>query len=258
MEVESYEHGVPSWVDHSSADPGKAGAFYSELFGWDVQAGPPEAGGYAMATKNGRQVAGIGPAQGPGPTAWATYINVDSVDDIAARVEAAGGRVLMPPMDVMDAGRLGMFADPSGAVFGAWQPGAHKGAGLVNEESTFGWNELITDDVEGAKSFYKAVFGWEPATQEQGGGPGYTEFKVGGRSIAGMMGRPPGMPAGAPPFWGVYFIVPDTDAAAAKIKELGGALMMGPQDIPIGRIAVVADPLGAVFNIIAMSPPPEG
>ncbi|MGH2719551.1 MAG: VOC family protein [Actinomycetota bacterium] len=254
MEVESYDHGVPSWVDHSSADPAKASEFYSQLFGWDVQAGPPEAGGYGMAAKNGRLVAGIGPNMSPGPAVWATYVNVDSADDIAAKVEAGGGRVLAPPMDVMEAGRLGVFADPAGAVFGVWEPGAHKGAGLVNEESTVGWNELITDDVEGAKSFYGSVFGWEPDVHEQAGGPAYTEFKVGGRSIAGMMGRPPGMPAEAPPFWGVYFVVPDTDAAVAQITGLGGAVMMGPQDIPQGRIAVVADPVGAVFNIIAMPP----
>lgn len=255
MEVESYQNGIPSWVDHSSADPASATAFYGELFGWDIETGPPEAGGYAMAMKNGRPVAGIGPTQGPGPAAWASYVNVDSADDTTAKAQAAGGRVMLAPMDVMEAGRLAVFSDPGGAVIGAWQPGAHKGAGLVNEVSTFSWTELITGDIEGCKAFYRAVFGWEPDTHEQPGGPSYTEFKVGGRSICGMMGRPPGMPAEAPSFWGVYFNVADTDAAVAEIQRLGGSLFMGPTDIPQGRFAVVADPLGAVFNVIAPPPP---
>jgi predicted enzyme related to lactoylglutathione lyase len=260
MEVESYEHGVPSWVDHMSDDPAKAREFYAALFGWDVEEGPPEAGGYAMAQKAGRDVAGIGPKMGPGPTAWSTYVNVDSADDIVEKVSANGGTVLAPPMDVMEAGRLAVFADPAGAVFGVWQPGLHKGAGLVNEESTFGWSELITDDVEGSKAFYPAVFGWDPHTHDAGGGPAYTEWFVGGRTVGGMMAKPPTMPPGAPSFWGIYFVVPDTDAAMARVAELGGSVLMGPMDIPQGRIAVVSDPLGAVFNIIAMgaSGPPPG
>lgn len=254
MEVESYEHGVPSWVDHMSDDPAAASAFYAGLFGWEVEAGPPEAGGYALARKAGHTVAGIGPKMGPGPTAWNTYVNVDSADDVAARVTANGGRVLAPPMDVMDAGRMAVFADPAGAVFGVWQPGSHKGATLVNEEGTFGWNELLTDDIDGSKAFYGAVFGWGSHTHQEGTPQAYTEWMVGERTVGGMMAKPPDLPPGVPSFWGVYFMVGDTDAAVARIQELGGSVRMPPMDIPQGRFAVVADPTGAVFNIIAMRP----
>jgi predicted enzyme related to lactoylglutathione lyase len=254
MEVESYEHGVPSWVDHSSAEPARAREFYAALFGWVAPEGPPEFGGYSVATKDGKTVAGIGPIMGPPmPAVWASYVNVDSADEVAVKVGAAGGSEVVAAMDVMDQGRMAVFAGPAGAVFGVWQPGTHHGAQLVNEVSAFGWSELITDDVEGAKSFYKAVFGWDADSYDMGGGMGYTEWKLNGRSIGGMMARPPGMPAQAPPFWGVYFMVPGTDAAVAKLQELGGSLMMGPRDIPQGRIAVVADPLGAVFNLMAMN-----
>lgn len=253
MEKESYEHGVPSWVDHSSPDPAAAGEFYAALFGWDVPPGAPEFGGYTMATKNGKNVAGIGPKMGPGPTVWSTYINVDSVDDIVEKVTASGGTVVAPPMDVMDAGRLAVFADPAGAVFGVWQPGLHKGAGLVNEVSTLGWNELITDDVEGSKAFYQAVFGWGEHTHGNGAAPGaYTEWQVGGRPIGGMMAKPPTIPEGVPSFWNVYFIVADADATADRVKELGGSVMAGPMDIPQGRFAALMDPQGAGFSVIAM------
>jgi predicted enzyme related to lactoylglutathione lyase len=255
MEVESYEHGVPSWIDHSSPDPDKSAEFYGALFGWDIEKGPPEAGGYSMASRKGRNVAGIGPQPMPGPPAWNTYVNVDSADDVAARVQANGGRVLMAPMDVFDAGRLAVFVDPGGAVFGVWQPGVHKGAGLVNEEGTFGWSELVTADQEAALAFYAAVFGWEPSTlppsPEFGPPGGYTLWKVGGREIGGMMGKPPGEPAEVPAYWNVYFVVSDTDETVARAQELGGRLAFGPFDSPEGRIAVIADPAGARFSVIS-------
>jgi predicted enzyme related to lactoylglutathione lyase len=252
MDMEKYEHGVPSWVDVSTPDLDQAAAFYSALFGWECPPGPEEAGGYRVCTLNGRTVAGIAPQMQPGPPAWSNYVNVDDADDIVARVSANGGTVMMPPMDVMTAGRMAFFADSVGAVLGVWQPGDHPGAGVVNEPGSFSWSELVTTDVEKSKDFYGKVFGWGAETH--GDGPGaYTEWQLNGRSIGGMMEKPPMMPAEVPPFWGVYFTVTDTDAAVDKIKSLGGGLMMGPMDIEPGRFAVVTDPLGAAFNIITLS-----
>lgn len=269
MEIEAYEPGVPSWVDVSTPDVAKTAAFYRGLFGWDVQVGPPEFGGYASATLRGRQVAGIAPQMVPppgieappmGPPMWSTYVNVVSADDTAAKVAANGGTVLFPPMDVGELGRMAIFADPSGGVFGAWQPGQHKGSGLANEPGAFGWNELMTRDVEGAKAFYGAVFGWGSVTHEGPDGPpgGYTEWQVGGRSIGGMMQPPPGVPPGMPPVWGVYFVVEDTDAAVAKAEELGGSVRFPPMDIPQGRFATLVDSTGATFNVISMGAPAPG
>ena len=255
MEIEQYEHGVPSWVDLGSPDIAASKAFYSGLFGWDIPEGPPETGGYSLAELRGKPVAGIGPKMNPdAPTAWLSYVNVDDADDVAAKVSSAGGQVLMGPMDVLDVGRMGLFADPAGAVFGVWQPKAHKGALLVNEPSTFAWSELVTTDVSGAKAFYGAVFGWGAEDQGEAtpeGAP-YTEWKVGDRSVGGMMPKPTDMPAEVPPYWGVYFAVSDTDEAVAKVAELGGTVMMGPMDIEPGRFAVVVDPSGAVFQVLAL------
>lgn len=258
MEMTDYEHGVPSWVDLGAPDLPKARAFYGDLFGWDVPEGPPEAGGYSLAEIGGKPVAGIGPKMNPdAPTVWMTYVNVDDADEVTAKVTANGGQVLVAPMDVMDVGRLGILADPVGAVLGIWQPRAHKGAGLVNEPNTYCWSELVTTDVEGSKAFYAAVFGWGAETQGgavEGGGPGYTEWKVSGRSVGGMMEKPAEMPAEVPPHWGVYFAVTDTDEAIARIGELGGSVLMGPMDIEPGRFAVASDPMGAVFNVLALKP----
>ena len=249
MEIDSYEHGVPSWVDLGTADSSQAAEFYSALFGWTVQQGPPEAGGYAIAELRGRPVAGLGPQQNPGPPYWSTYVNVDDADKVAATASEAGGTVFVAPMDVMDAGRMAIFADPAGAVIGVWQPNQHKGAGIVNEPGTFAWAELVTTDTAAAQRFYEQVFGWGAVTHGEGVGA-YTEFQVGDRSIAGMMARPPEM-GEAPPHWGVYFTVADTDAAAARVAELGGKVVMPPRDIEPGRFAVVSDPAGGVFMVIA-------
>jgi predicted enzyme related to lactoylglutathione lyase len=252
MEFERYDEGVPSWVDLGSSDPAKTRAFYGELFGWNCPEGPPEAGGYAVCDIGGKTVAGIGPQMNPDfPPVWMTYVNVDSADTTAAKVTKAGGAVLAEPMDVMDAGRMAIVADPLGAVIGLWQPNEHTGAQLANEPGTYIWSELMTRDLDKSKAFYKAVFGWDAEDQgPPGGPPAYTEWKVGGKSVGGMMLIGGDMPADMPPNWGVYFAVADTDASVAKAQELGATVFMGPADIEPGRFAVLADDVGAVFNIL--------
>jgi uncharacterized protein len=257
MRKDSYEHNVPSWIDLGSPDLPGARAFYGSLFGWDYEDGPPEAGGYTIAMKQGRSVAGLGPQMNPGPPAWMTYIDVADADATAGAVAANGGQVFMAPFDVMDVGRMGVFADPAGAVFGIWQAKTHPGAGLVNEPGTWTWNELVTTDVQGAIAFYGEVFGWGAETHGEGPSA-YTEWKVGGSSMAGMMAKSDQIPAEVPPFWGVYFAVEDADRCVAEATGLGGSLMMAPMDIEPGRFAVLADPTGAVFSVIAMKEQPGG
>ena len=251
MEVERYEHGVPCWVDLGTPDIEAAIAFYGGLLGWTATVGPPEAGGYAIAELKGKPVAGLGPQMNPGPPFWSSYVNVTDADAITPLVKANGGSVISEPFDVMDVGRMGIFADPTGAVFSVWQAKLHIGAGLVNEPGAFSWNELVSTDLDAAKPFYKAVFSWDADTQ--GTPPNtYTEWKLNGRTIGGGMPKPPMMPAEVPSNWGVYFAVVDTDAAVAKANELGGGTILPATDIEPGRFAVLRDPAGAVFNVIAM------
>jgi predicted enzyme related to lactoylglutathione lyase len=257
MEMTRYENGMPSWVDMGSADVGQARVFYGALFGWDCPEGPPEAGGYTVCTLRDKTVAGLGPQWNEAaPPNWCTYVNVDSVDDTIAKVEANGGTVFMPGMDVMEAGRMAIFADPTGAVIGLWQPKEHVGAQLVNEPGTYCWSELITTDLDAAKAFYRAVFGWgdqlQPGPGPEGGAPAYTEWQLGGRSIGGLMEKMPEMPAEMPNLWGVYFAVADTDATVAQAQALGASVIMAPMDIEPGRFATLADPVGAMFNVLAL------
>ncbi len=245
-EMTRYEHGVPSWVDIGMADPRAGLAFYGELFGWEGQDMGEEAGHYTIASKAGRQVAAISPAQeDPGPPRWTTYVNVDDIDVVAQKAKAAGASVIVEPMDVMTAGRMAIFQDTMGAVIAAWQPGDHIGAQLVNEAGAFVWGELATSDLAKSKAFYSDVFDWG-----WGGADEYAEAQVAGRTICGAMPRPEGMPSEVPDHWLVYFGATDVDADAGRATALGAAVLVDPTDIPgTGRFAVLADPQGAAFGL---------
>ena len=248
----SYVSGTPSWIDVQTTDPDSAKKFYGELFGWTYDDRPiDEENGvfYSMALVNGVEVAAISPlgdqAAAGVPPHWNSYISVDDIEAATAKVEPAGGTVIAPPFDVMTAGRMAVIADPTGAVFELWEARDNIGAKIVNEPGTFCWSELVTPDVAKAAAFYAAVVGWGSETNGD-----YTEFKLGGESIAGCMNPPmPGMPT----VWGIYFAVADTDATVARATALGGSVLAPAMDIEPGRFAVLADPQGAVFMVIKMN-----
>ena len=256
--VTRYPDGIFNWVDLSSTDMEKVKPFYSSLFGWETEDTPiPMGGSYTMFRLNGKNVAGGGQmqpdmqAQGI-PSFWSSYVKHDDADAIAAKISAAGGTLLMPPMDVMEEGRMVMAVDPTGATFGVWQPKNHIGAELVNIANTLTWNELHTRDAAAAKAFYSQVFDWQPETDDTG----YTVWVSGGRRQAGMMEMDENWDANIPPNWAVYFVVEDVDAAAAQVQALGGTIVMPPMAAgEVGKFAVVQDPAGATFSIIQLAGP---
>jgi uncharacterized protein len=279
LERNEYPPGVPCWVDTSQPDPEAATRFYGGLFGWEFEDRMPAdaPGSYFVAKLHGRDVAAVGSQmEGSPPTpVWTTYIAVDSADDAAATITKAGGSTLAEPIDVLDAGRMGVFSDPSGAVFCVWQAGQNKGAQLVNEAGTWNFSDLNTRDIDGATAFYGEVFGWVAGALKGGGMeftflrlPGYGDFlertvQPGLRAGQEEAGAPPefaDVVAGmvrmtsdrfsddVPPHWSVTFAVDDADATAARAEELGGTLVAPPMDAGPTRIAVVQDPQGAVFT----------
>jgi uncharacterized protein len=246
-ETTSYSEGVPCWVDAAVTDVESAKQFYSALFGWDYLDAGPDSGGYWLATLRGKQVAGIGPTQGPEDrSAWTIYLWTDDAAAAAKLIADAGGSVLAEPMDVSDHGRMSIAADPSGAVFGLWQGTSHRGAGLANEHGAFTWNELPTPDTAAAREFYTAVFGYSYHPVE--GAMDYQVFQVGGRGVGGIMGQLEGRPE-LPPHWSVYFEVDATDTAVARVRDNGGQVGVAAQDTPFGRMAVVQDCCGT-FTLI--------
>jgi predicted enzyme related to lactoylglutathione lyase len=285
LERDGYPPGVPCWVDTGQPDLEAAVAFYGDLFGWEFEdrtpAGTPQR--YFVAQLRGRDVAGVGsqPEGAPPTPVWNTYISVESADEAAAKIRNAGGSVIMEPFDVSDAGRMGVFSDPSGAVFCVWQAGEGKGAQLVNEPGTWNFSELNTRDPEGAKAFYGAVFGWEASSLDMDGGesamwrvPGYGDFLEQRDPDLRRRMEDVGAPEGfedavawllpmtsdrfsddAPPHWSVTFAVDDADAIADRAAKLGGKVLVSPVDAPWVRMAVLTDPQGAVFTASKFTPP---
>ncbi|MGH2944367.1 MAG: VOC family protein, partial [Solirubrobacteraceae bacterium] len=266
LERDGYPAGVPCFVTVAEPDPQAAAAFYGGLFGWTCEERMPPGGpgSYLAARLDGRDVAGI-TSQRDGaaaPPAWATYIAVDSADATAATALEAGGSVLAEPFDIFEAGRSAMLADPAGATFFVWQAGEHKGAQVVNAPGSWNWSNLSAGDVEGAKAFYGAVFGWEPRTVSFGEEestmwslPGYAEAlearDPGLRRRHAEAGAPEGFSDAVawlvrdedpPPRWAVTFAVDGTDAAAERAVQLGGTVVVAPFDAGPTRVAVLADP----------------
>jgi len=241
-------------VDVSVDDVPKAVAFYEALFGWDIQVGGPEVGGYAIAHQDGKIVAGIGPKMGPAemPSAWTTYLATEDADATAAKIKGAGGQLLAEPMDVMEEGRMAIAMDTSGAAFGIWQGEHTTGIGVANEPGALTWNEDMSRDFEGSKAFYHDVFGYDYQDMS-GDGFKYAMLMVDGHEVGGIGEYPEGTPAEVPAAWGSYFAVEDTDAAMAKAVELGGSVVRPAEDSPYGRMGTVTDDHGAIFSV--MTPP---
>jgi predicted enzyme related to lactoylglutathione lyase len=242
----SYVQGTPNWVDLQAPDLAAAKAFYGPLFGWSFDDMPMPDGVYSMAKIGDSEVAAIAsPGMAGASAVWSTYLAVDSADEAAGKVQAAGGQVVMAPFDVPGAGREVIAVDPSGATVSLWQAGGHIGATLVNEPGCVLWNELITSDLS-ATAFYEQVLGLTASAMDMGDTK-YTVFQAGDAMVGGAAEPPvPGLPN----HWHVYFAVGDADAAAARISELGGKVLVPPFDIPVGRIAMARDPQGALFSII--------
>lgn len=253
-----YAPGTPSWIDLASPDPDAAVTFYGALMGWTATepGSEEETGGYRMFQQDGKNVGGLMRHMQEGqPTVWSTYVTVTDAEETAGKVTAAGGSVLFEPMDVMDIGRMGIFADPTGAVFGVWQPKSFAGADIVNEPNSLCWNEVATRDIAADTAFYPAVFGWVAARPSFEAPDSYTIWELDGKPVAGMMEMNDQMfPPEVPPHWGICFAVADCDATTAKARELGATVVAEPMDMPIGRFSGLVDPQGAAFAIMQFTP----
>lgn len=251
--VTQYPHGTFSWVDCNSTNPDKAIPFYAEVMGWTTEAIPMGNGmDYTMFRKDGHKVAGLGPAQEGMPSVWMSYVNVENVDALAAKIPELGGKVVMEPIDVFEEGRMLLLQDPTGAFVGLWQAKNHIGSGLVNVPGSVTWNELLTNDLQKAEDFFTKLLGWEV---KEGPFPGYRIPHVKGRANGGMMLMGEGF-GGMPPMWIVYFSVEDIDAVVAKVPTLGGKVRQGVAEAPgVGRFAVIEDPAGGVSTMMQVNEP---
>jgi predicted enzyme related to lactoylglutathione lyase len=255
--VNGHAAGTPTWFDVTTSDFTKARAFYGGLFHWTFEVGPPESGGYTMCLLDGEPVAGMGaPMPGsPMPPAWMVYFSTDDADASATAIREYGGSVVMGPMDVMEEGRLLVASDPTGAVFGLWQPKRHQGSRRVDEHGAMAWCEVATRQATRARDFYTRTLSLE--SKRLDGGPDASfEYYVLSRDAkdhAGVMQMDAKWPEAVPAHWMAYFAVDDTDATCARATSLGGKVCVPAFDTPYGRIAVLEDPTGATFSVIRLA-----
>jgi uncharacterized protein len=243
------------WYELSTNDLEGAIKFYGDVVGWDTQkfggaepaywiwmAGDSGIGGLMALTEESKQV-------NASPN-WVGYVNVADVDALVAKVGTLGGRTCVPPRDIPTVGRIGIFADPQGAILAVIKPeGGERPRPEGPAPGHAVWRELLANDVGAELRFYAELFGWKEArTMDMGANGTYRIYGKGGEEFGGMMNRPTDYPL--PPHWLYYFHVADLDAAIARVRRAGGKVWMGPMPIPTGnRIAQCADPQGAVFAL---------
>jgi predicted enzyme related to lactoylglutathione lyase len=251
--------GAPCWIDLLSSDTDATRAFYGELFGWKSEEAGEEYGGYINFSLHDRPIAGLmgkTPEMGEMPDGWSIYFRTDDVHATCAAAVDHGGTVGMPPMPIPADGHLGhmaMISDPSGGFFGLWQPGEHIGFGLWDETGAPSWFELHTTGYDAALDFYRAVLGWRTTTVADSPEFRYTQLvdpADGETGLAGVMDASGFLPDGVPSHWSVYLGVDDADAVVARAAELGGSVVMAPEDTPYGRLATLTDATGAGFKIV--------
>lgn len=243
----SYSPGTFCWADLATPDVDGAKAFYGGLLDWTFEhMDSGDAPDYVVARRGGARVAALHEATDQ-PPHWNNYVTAEDVDVVARRAQALGGSLFAGPFDVPSAGRMAAICDPQGGMVIAWKPAGLVGAESVNEPGAMAWNDLLTSDVEAARDFYAALFGWEVEPIPDSGGR-YWVIKGPEGSNGGMMPLPT---EGIPPFWQPYFAIESLEAAEAKVRELGGRILMEPVPVPSGAFVAVLDPQGAAFSLLA-------
>jgi uncharacterized protein len=241
-------HGALTWMDLSTPDLEGAKRFYQQVFGWEYLDIGAEFGHYHYALMHGRAAAGIGqpPPDAQMPPVWTMYLA--SVEGDAQRVQTLGGQVIVEPMTVGDAGKMTICADPTGAMFGLWQPIDFIGAALEGEHGGLAWCEVNTRDSAAACDFYGKLFGLTPHKLED---QEYFIMQRGEEMFFGVMQMDEQW-GNLPPHWMGYFAIDNTDAALERVLAAGGSIGAPAFDTPYGRMAVIVDPAGAAVSIVQL------
>ena len=249
--------GAPTWIDLATSDIERAQQFYGNVFGWTFEAAGPEYGGYINAFKDGHPVAGLmlNDPQWNAPDGWTTYIHTADIKATLATAIAAGAVTCLEPvepMEVKDKGWMAMLTDPAGAFFGLWQPIGHQGFEVFGEAGAPVYHQLTTRDYAKALDFYRQVFGWKIETVSDSDEFRYSTAVFDGDALLGVMDGTTDLADGAPSNWYFFLGSDDVDKTVALVEENGGTVVRDAEDTPYGRLAAVADPAGAGFNLSSL------
>ena len=256
VEPASQEHHLGKLIFIQLVTPDLAAAkrFYAGLFGWtfrDIHAGGTK---YAEAFLDGRPVAGLIqkglPASKHRQPAWLSFFAVGDVDAAKRVALQNGAKVLFEPHSIPDRGREAVFADPQGAVFAVLASSSGDPPDVLAGPGEWIWISLITSDPATDAAFYQTLFDYEvfelPASE------GAQHLLLASDNYArASVNTPPANRPNAYPHWLNYVRVEDTVKMTAKVVALGGRVLVEPRiDRHGGKVAVVADPLGAPFGLL--------
>ncbi|ALV46437.1 glyoxalase [Arthrobacter alpinus] len=254
MNPQGIPAGAPCWIDLMTSDMARSQEFYAALFGWSYEAGDAEKyGGYTMAYKDGKSVAGLMQSQTDGegyPDMWSTYLRVDDIESTMDTAKNAGAIPYMEPMDVPEQGKMAMIGDPGGASIGMWEFGGHTGFQAHEEAGAAAWHELHSKNYPATVDFYKNVFGLQTSVMSDSPEFRYTNLVDGDKELAGIMDAAAFLPDEVPSSWQIYFQTDDVDATVAKALTLGATVINAAEDSPYGRIAGLTDCTGAMFKLV--------
>jgi uncharacterized protein len=246
-------HGHFAWHELGTTDVDAAATFYPQVTPWTTQ--PMEGMDDYTLWMNGEEpVGGLmssrGGAGAQGASAqWIPYVHIYDVDETVRTVKSSGGTVLVPPREVPSVGCWAVLADPQCAAIGVYEPADNAPAPYkAAKVGEFSWHELITTDYQAAFEFYRKLFRWETTGQHDMGSMGtYHMFGQKGAAYGGMFNAPD---ASSSPMWVSYVRIPDVRAAATKIADAGGAVVVEPHEVPGGDwIVRCRDAQGATFAL---------
>ncbi len=254
--IESYSHGSFCWAELATTDAAAAKTFYGELCGWQAVDMHMPQGVYTLFQAEGLDVAAVHQGTPGVPVHWGLHFAVTSVDETAALVAPAGGKVIAGPFDAHVYGRMAVIQDPLGATFSIWEAKQSIGATYGGQLGRVVWPELATPDPVAAAAFYGKLFGWGTKPESGLEEAMYAEWQHGGTSTGGMLPQRGDEWKGVPSYWLAYITVADCDERAAKAVALGAKLRVPPHDIPnTGRFSMIVDPQGATICIIQLTHP---
>jgi uncharacterized protein len=246
----NHPHGTFCFAELHTTDVARSAAFYGELFGWTavpVQDNP----GYFLFQLHGQDV--IAMRRTSGPQRLLGFVNVASVDTVAAQAQTLGGRIETPPFDTPGIARTAVVADREQALFGVWESRGHGGAAVQDRTATMSWLERLSFDPGDARDYYSSLFGWNVTFTHRyakpgATGEGLTIFRIDQSGVGSMFKGERDW--GIPPRWTVYFAIDDWNETIRRVDKGGGELVFW-HDVPnAGRIGVVNDSAGAAFIVM--------
>jgi predicted enzyme related to lactoylglutathione lyase len=226
-------------------DVARARKFYGDLFGWTTV---DRSGMYSIFQKDGQNVAALRRSD-VGGSRWVCQVTVESVDRTAARLQALGGKVVMPAFDTPGVARTAVVAAPDGALFGLWEARGIAGADAQDTTGSMWWVELATSDIASSRLFYAELFGWTHGETMKYETPDpYTIFKAGDVSAGGAFQYHDDW--GVTPAWWVYFAVDDYDRTVTRAEAMGADPGFSREVPATGRLCIISDPSDAIFVVM--------